>query len=138
VVDHRGDLAAQVRAIAPEGVRWLFTSHSRHQEHLYSTIVRPFGCVVAIDDGPRDVAPLKDKSIGWLWELMFTDPLHLPGSQHQQWILDEVAAMVDSGAIRPTATENHGAISADSLRSAHALVETGRAVGKVVLEGWVL
>lgn len=136
VVDHRGDLAAQVHDLAPSGVRWLFTAHSQHQERLYAQLVQPFGRVVAIDDGPRDVAPLKGKSVGWLWELMFTDPLHLPHSQHQRWILDEVSALVESGAVRPTVTENHGPISADGLRAAHAAVETGRAVGKIVLEGW--
>lgn len=138
VVDHRGDLAAQLHELAPAGVHRLFTSHSEHQERLYARIVRPFGRIVAIDDGPRDVAPLKDKSIGWLWELMFTDPLHLPASQHQRWILDEVAALVEAGAVRPTVTENHGPISVDSLRAAHAAVEAGRAVGKVVLEGWAV
>ncbi|MGH1550437.1 alcohol dehydrogenase catalytic domain-containing protein [Leifsonia poae] len=74
VVDHHGDVVSQVHALAPTGVDWLFTSHSEHQEAVYARLVRPFGSVVAIDDGPRDVAPLKDKSIGWLWELMFTDP----------------------------------------------------------------
>lgn len=136
VVDHRGDLVEQVRALVPEGVRWLFTSHSRHQEAVYARVVRPFGRIVAIDDGPRDVAPLKDKSIGWLWELMFTDPLHLPDSHHQAWILDQVAALVEAGAVRPTVTSDLGSISAESLRRAHAAVESGRTVGKIVLEGW--
>lgn len=136
VVDHRGDLAAQLTTIAPHGVTWLFTAHSHHQEALYAEIVAPFGRIVAIDDGPRDVAPLKAKSIGWLWELMFTDPQHLPDSHHQQWILDQVAELVESGAVRPTLTANLGPISAASLRDAHAAIETGRTVGKVVLEGW--
>ncbi|MFD7310402.1 zinc-binding alcohol dehydrogenase family protein [Promicromonospora sp. NPDC059942] len=136
VVDHKADLAAQVHALAPQGVRWLFTAHSEHQERLYASIVEPFGRIVAIDDGPRDVSPLKDKSIGWLWELMFTDPLHLPQSHHQRWILDQVSALVDSGQVRPTVTENLGPISVGSLRRAHTAIETGRAVGKIVLEGW--
>lgn len=136
VVDHRRDLAAQIPRVAPEGVDWLFTAHSQQQERLYADVVAPFGRIVAIDDGPRDVAPLKAKSIGWLWELMFTDPQHLPESRHQQWILDQVAGLVDSGAVRPTVTETFGPISAESLRRAHAAIETGRTVGKVVLEGW--
>jgi len=136
VVDHRGDLAAQIQAIAPQGVSWLFTAHSQHQEALYAKIVAPFGRIVAIDDGSRDIAPLKAKSIGWLWELMFTDPQHLPESHHQQWILNQVAALVESGAVRPTVTANLGPISAASLRHAHEAIETGRTVGKIVLEGW--
>lgn len=136
VVDHKADLAAQVLELSPRGVRWLFTAHSEHQENLYARIVAPFGSIVAIDDGPRDIASLKAKSIGWLWEFMFTDPLYLPESHHQQWILDQVAALVESGEVRPTATESFGPISAESLRAAHAAIETGRTVGKIVLEGW--
>ncbi len=136
VVDHKGDLAEQVLALAPDGVDWVFTSHSRGQEALYAKLVRPFGRVVAIDDGPRDVAPLKAKSIGWLWELMFTDPLHVPGSEHQRWILDQVAALVDEGAVRPTVTDDFGPLTPESLRRAHAAVESGRTVGKIVLSGW--
>ncbi|GAA2231537.1 zinc-binding alcohol dehydrogenase family protein [Herbiconiux moechotypicola] len=136
VVDHKDDLAAQVLGLAPGGVDWVFTSHSHAQEELYARFVRPFGKVVAIDDGPRDVAPLKGKSIGWLWELMFTDPLHLPTSQHQHWILDQVAALVDAGTVHPTVTDDLGPLSPDSLRRAHAAVESGRTVGKIVLSGW--
>lgn len=136
VVDHNHDLTAQVLTLAPEGVHWVFSSHSRDQEGLYAKIVRPFGNVVGIDDGPRDVAPFKAKSIGWLWELMFTDPLHVPGSEHQRWILDQVADLVDDGAVRPTVTEDLGPLSPESLRRAHAAVEAGRTVGKIVLSGW--
>lgn len=138
VVDHNGDLAAQVHALAPHGVRWLFTAHSQGQEALYARIVAPFGEIVAIDDGKRDISVLKSKSIGWLWELMFTDPVHRPGSEHQRWILDQVAQLVDAGAVRPTVTDDRGPISAESLRLAHAAVETGRSVGKVVLSGWAV
>ncbi|WP_433675355.1 zinc-binding alcohol dehydrogenase family protein [Microbacterium gorillae] len=136
VVDHHGDLASQVQALAPRGVSWLFTAHSSGQVETYARVVAPFGTIVAIDNGPRDVSPLMQKSIAWLWELMFTDPLFLPDSRHQQWILDQVAGLVDSGVVRATSTTNLGTISADSLERAHAAIATGRTVGKIVLEGW--
>ena len=43
VVNHRGDLAQQVLAIAPGGVDWLFTAHTPGQVATYAEIVRPFG-----------------------------------------------------------------------------------------------
>jgi len=43
---------------------------------------------------------------------------------------------VDGGRIRSTASENFGAINAANLRRAHALIESGRAQGKVVLQGF--
>lgn len=137
VVDHRTDLAPQVLAIAPDGVDWLFTAYSQGQVETYAAVVRPFGHVVAIDDGPRDVAPLKGKSIAWHWELMFTRPLHqTPDMVEQHRLLNRVADLVDEGRICTTTTTTLTPISAESIREAHALVESGRQVGKVVVHGW--
>ncbi|GMA25442.1 hypothetical protein GCM10025864_32010 [Luteimicrobium album] len=136
-VDHRsGDLGEQVLALAPDGVRWVFTSHSAGQVETYARVVAPFGAVVAIDDGPRDVAPLKERSIAWHWEFMFTDPLHAPRSTRQGAILDAVADLVDAGVVRPTVTTTLGPLAVDTLREAHRLVETGHVTGKVVVAGW--
>jgi len=136
-VDHRGDLAEQVLALVPGGVDWLFTAHSDGQIETYAEVVRPFGQIVAIDDGPRDVSPLKAKSIGWLWELMFTRPLNQTADMvEQHHLLDQVADLVDDGRLRPTATHTLSPITADTLSEAHQIVGGGRTLGKVVLQGW--
>lgn len=137
VVNHRDDLTAQVLAAAPDGVDWLFTAHSEGQIETYAQIVRPFGHIVAIDDGPRDVFPLKGKSIAWHWELMFTRPLQqTPDMIEQHRLLNMVADLVDQGRIHTTATMTLTPISPEKLREAHAAVENGRTVGKVVVHGW--
>ena len=41
---------------------------------------------------------------------------------------------MDSGLLRTTMTANLGPLSADSLRRAHAQLESGTTIGKVVLE----
>jgi hypothetical protein len=43
---------------------------------------------------------------------------------------------VDAGLVRSTVAEHFGAINAANLKRAHALIESGRARGKVVLEGF--
>lgn len=136
-VDHRGDLRAQVLSLAPSGVDWLFTAHSQNQIGLYAQIVRPFGQITAIDDGPRDIEPLKGRSITWHWEFMFTRPVQQTAdliAQHR--LLDAVARLVDDGRLRTNVTTTLTPISAATLREAHALVETGRMLGKVVAHGW--
>lgn len=136
VVDHHGDLAAQVRAAAPEGVDAVVTAHSAGQVPLYADLLKPFGAVVAIDD-PRtlDVVPLKAKSIAWHWELMFTRPVQqTPDLVEQHHLLDRVAALVDEGRVRSTATTHLQGLTPATLREAHRLVETGRTIGKVVVE----
>ena len=132
-VDHHGDLAAQVLELAPGGVDWLFTAHSADQVPTYARIVAPYGHVVAIDGGPRDVAPLSARSIAWHWELMFTAPLHQPDSRHQHEILEQVAALLDEGRLRPITATVLRPFDAATLREGHRLVETGRTVGKVVV-----
>ncbi len=132
-VNHHGDLAAQVLRLAPDGVHWLFTAHSSGQIETYARIVKPFGHIVAIDDGPRDVAPLKPKSIAWHWEFMFSTPLHAPESTHQHEILDQIATLVDAGKVRPTTRTVLRPVSAETIREGHRLVESGRVIGKVVI-----
>ena len=137
VVNHRDGLTAQVLAVAPDGVDWLFTAHSKGQIETYAQIVRPFGHIVAIDDGPRDVFPLKDKSIAWHWELMFTRPLQQTLDMiGQHRLLNVVADLVDQGRIRTTGTTTLAPISPDTLREGHELVESGRTVGKVIVHEW--
>lgn len=136
-VNHHEDLATQVLTLAPHGVDWLFTAHSEGQLETYAQIVRPFGQVVAIDDGSRDVSPLKSKSISWHWELMFTRALYQTADMIEQHrLLNKVADLVDQGQIRTTVTSTLTPISAKNLRHAHELIESGRTLGKLVLTGW--
>lgn len=136
-VNHHEDLAAQVLTLAPHGVDWLFTAHSEGQLETYAQIVHPFGQVVAIDDGSRDVSPLKSKSISWHWELMFTRALYQTADMIEQHrLLNKVADLVDQGQIRTTVTSTLTPISAKNLRHAHELIESGRTLGKLVLTGW--
>lgn len=137
VVDHHRDLVPQVSAIAPDGVDWVFTAHSEGQIPTYAEIVRPFGDIVAIDDGPRDVSPLKARSIAWHWELMFTrSQQQTPDMLRQHAILDKVAALVDAGRLSTTTTTRLSPISPATLREAHSRIESGRTMGKVTIEGW--
>ncbi|MFT0846861.1 zinc-binding alcohol dehydrogenase family protein [Actinomycetaceae bacterium L2_0104] len=137
VVDHHGDLENQVLSIAPGGVDWIFTAHSSGQVDVYERIVAPFGHIVAIDDGPRDVSPLKRKCVSWHWEFMFTRPMHqTPDMIEQHRLLNRVAELAEEGRVRSTLTQVLSPLNAANLRRAHELVESGRTVGKVVLDGW--
>jgi NADPH:quinone reductase-like Zn-dependent oxidoreductase len=51
-------------------------------------------------------------------------------------LLDEVAALVDAGVIQTTVGEHFGRINAANLKRAHALLQTGKARGKIILEGF--
>lgn len=134
VVDHH-DLVDAVRAHGVEEVDWVLSPHSQGNVEAFAELVRPFGHIVALDEPEGlDLLPLKPKSIAWHWELMFTRPMFETDdmSEHKH-LLARVAALVDEGRVRPTATEYVHDFSATGLRRAHERVETGRMTGKIVV-----
>jgi zinc-binding alcohol dehydrogenase family protein len=137
VVDHHGALAEQVLQVAPEGVDYVFSPYSRGNLEAFAEMLKPRGQITAIDDpGLLDLKPLKPKSISWHWEYMFTRPLFDTGDASQHELLQRVAAMIDAGTLRTTMTEQLGPITAQTLREAHARVESGSMIGKIVLAGF--
>ena len=140
VVDHARPLAAQVSAIPGlPPVRWIFSTHtSRDSWAELARIVAPQGRIGLIDDPePLDLRLVKLKSVSIHWEAMFTRPMFATADMiRQHEILCEIAGLVDAGQLRATATQAYGTIRADNLRRAHAAIEAGRVVGKIVLEGF--
>ena len=51
-------------------------------------------------------------------------------------LLSEVARLVCAGPIRTTMRQNLGPINAANLKRAHALIESGTTIGKIVLVGF--
>jgi NADPH2:quinone reductase len=138
-VDHRGDLPASARATGAGDPRFIFaTTHSDLHWKAMVDLVAPQGAIVMIDDPePIDVRDLKRKAASLHWELMFTRALfQTPDMIEQHRLLAEVSRLVDAGTLRTTMAEQLGAITPKNLKLAHALLESGMARGKVVLEGW--
>jgi NADPH:quinone reductase-like Zn-dependent oxidoreductase len=99
--------------------------------------MNPQGHITLIDNFDDSIAPFKPKSITVSWEMMFTRSLFQTADMDAQHrLLKEVSAMVDAGALRTTLTHVGGPLTAANLRLAHERVETGRAIGKTVLEGF--
>ena len=133
VIDHH-DLHAQALRVARNGVDYIFSPHSRGNVETFAEIIRPFGHIAAIDEPEGlDLLALKAKSVAWHWELMFTRSMFGYDMIAQQRLLTDAAAMVDRGELRTTMTTTIDTFTADDLRRAHRLVETGDMVGKVVI-----
>jgi zinc-binding alcohol dehydrogenase family protein len=134
VVSHHGDLVANVRQVAPDGVNYILSPFSAGQVEGFAELLVPGGEVTAIDEPEgMDLLPLKAKSLTWHWELMFTRPLFAPEDTAQHELLEAVARLVDEGALRATLTERLAPINASTLRRAHQLVEGGGRHGKIVI-----
>jgi NADPH2:quinone reductase len=138
VLDHSKDLVGQARKLGLRFGHIFSTTHSdRHWDALVE-ILAPQGRICMIDDPePIDVRKLKQKSGALFWELMFTRPVFgTRDMEAQHRILTEVSRMLDAGRLRSTLAENFGRIEAKNLMRAHALLESGKSRGKIVLEGF--
>jgi len=139
IIDHSQPLSVGLKAAGIDAVDYVAALNQTRQH--YPEIIEsltPQGALAAIDDmAGLDVMKLKSKSISLHWELMFTRPLYQTADLAEQGrLLAEVAQLVDAGRICTTAHTAMGPINARNLRRAHALIESGRSLGKVVLAGF--
>nr|WP_318381020.1 zinc-binding alcohol dehydrogenase family protein [uncultured Enterobacter sp.] len=139
VIDHSKPFGEELARIGVKHVTHVASLNSteQHYQQLIDALI-PQGKLALIDDPETlDARPLKAKSISLHWEFMFTRSMFETDdiiAQHQ--LLTRVAALIDEGVIKTTLGEHFGAINAENLRKAHTLLETQRAVGKIVLEGF--
>jgi len=139
VIDHKKPLAEQLKAIShPQVALIAGISGTDTSFPQIEPIIAPFGKFALIDDPKSlDVMPLKRKAASVHWESMFTRAIfQTPDMIGQHKLLNEVSAMVDGGLIVTTAAQELSPINAANLRKAHAQIESGTTIGKVVLEGW--
>lgn len=139
VIDHSKPIAQEIEQLALGAPGFVFST-TNTKDHIGEIInlIAPQGRFGLIDDPEAlDVVPFKRKSVSVHWELMFTRSLfQTKDMQEQHNLLNEVSRLVDAGKIRSTVTESLGAINAANLKKAHALIESGRTKGKLVLAGF--
>lgn len=140
VIDHSKPLSEELERLGIGQVSHVasLTQTDRHYEQLIEAL-RPQGRLALIDDPeqPLDVMKLKRKSLSLHWELMFTRSLFQTDDMIEQHrLLERVSRLIDDSVLRTTLGEHFGRIEAANLRRAHALLESGKAKGKIVLEGF--
>lgn len=140
VVNHAMPLPEQLASLGLTGaVQYIFSTHTDAANWAQmAAFITPQGRIALIDDPePLDLRVMKLKSISIHWEAMFTRPMFgTPDMIRQHEILNLISEQVDAGRVRATAQQNFGTINAANLRRAHAAIETGRVVGKIVLSGF--
>jgi zinc-binding alcohol dehydrogenase family protein len=102
-------------------------------------LIAPQGGILLIvgNKAPLNVDAVRLKSAMICFELMFTRPrFGTPDMIEQHKLLNTVADWLDAGKLKGTLTETLSPINAANLRKAHARVESGTMVGKLVLKGW--
>jgi len=142
VIDHSKTMAEELRAIQAPPITHIaaLNETDRHWPAIAEIITAGGKIGVITNHDSLDATPLRAKSASLHWEdvvtrMAFGTPADLI-AHHR--ILEEVSSLADAGVIRSTATKMLRPFSAASLREAHVLVESGRMLGKVVIEGFSL
>jgi NADPH2:quinone reductase len=139
VIDHAKPFTEQLSSIGFSRVN-LIASLTATDQHYPAVVdvLAPQGKFGVIDDpNSLDARPLKQKAASLHWEFMFARSLfNTPDILEQHNLLNKVAELVETGVIRTTADNELGTINATNLRKAHALIESGRSRGKIVLAGF--
>lgn len=139
IVDHTKPLTAQIEALGIGAVTHVASLNSTDSYfESYTEILAPFGKIAMIDDPEAlDITKLKMKSLSLHWEFMFARSMFNAADMiEQSHLLNHVAELIDNGHIKTTLGQHMGAINAENMRAAHAALEEGRAIGKIVLEGF--
>jgi zinc-binding alcohol dehydrogenase family protein len=139
VIDHTKPLSQELKRIGIDNVDYIVSLNQTdsHWAEIVESIA-PQGKIALIDDPDAiDVRMLKRKSASLHWEFMYTRSMFATDDMIRQHdLLNRVASLIDAGTIRTTVGEFFGKINAQNLKKAHALIETNKAKGKIVLEGF--
>lgn len=144
VVDHTQPLKPQIDALIENNKIGQITHIASLNStdiyfETYTELLVPFGRIAMIDDPaePLDVMKMKSKSLSLHIEFMYARSMHAAEDMiEQSRLLNRVADLVDQGYIRTTIGKNLGVINAENLKAAHTELESGRSIGKLVLEGF--
>lgn len=139
VIDHSQPLTDELQRLGIADVTHV-ASLTHTDLHLPQIVeaLQPQGRLALIDDpASLDISLLKRKSLSLHWEFMYTRSLYqTPDMIAQHHLLNRVAELIDKGVLKTTLGEHYGQINAQNLRRAHAFIESGKAKGKIVLEGF--
>ncbi|KMQ61382.1 NADPH:quinone reductase [Chryseobacterium angstadtii] len=137
VVNHH-DLAEEVKEAGFETVDFIVDFVNVNQYwNDFVQLIKPQGRIGSISDPgqPVDLRLLKGKSVSFHWELMFTrSTFQTDDMEEQHKILDKVAELIDNGTLQTTLGKMYTGFTADHLKAAHELQESGKAIGKTVIK----
>lgn len=135
VVDHHQDLVAQLKDKKIDTVDYIlvFTAVDPHWEEIVQ-LIKPFGKIVAITSVNSNLNDLKEKSVDFKWEYMFTKTIFNVNAATQGKYLANIAEWVDSGRIKTTLSQELSGLTLANIKKGTELVEQGKVHGKLVIK----
>lgn len=138
VINHRESLVDQIKALGTQP-RYVATLNGT-EEHFPAIVelIKPRGHIALIDDPQSlDINSIKPKALSFSWEFMFTRSMfQTEDIEKQHDLLNRISELIDGGTLISTVRNNLGKISVQTLKEAHVQQESGRVIGKNVLNGF--
>ncbi|MDN5214807.1 zinc-binding alcohol dehydrogenase family protein [Fulvivirgaceae bacterium BMA12] len=136
VVNHR-DLKAELDKIGHGEVDYIldFVDINGYWETI-AEIIKPQGHIVSItgSSDPLNLVLLKSKSVSFSWELMYTRSMFTTDDMDKQHhILNNIADLLEDGSLKTTLTTTLEGFTAENLKKAHQMQESGKTIGKTVI-----
>lgn len=137
VINHRESLVDQIKTL---GLEPRYVASLNGTEGHFSAIVdliKPRGHIALIDDPQNlEINQIKPKALSFSWEFMFARSMfQTEDMEKQHELLNRVSELIDSGNLQSVVTRNLGKLNVETLRKAHMLQESGRVIGKNVING---
>ncbi|WP_191565622.1 zinc-binding alcohol dehydrogenase family protein [Metabacillus idriensis] len=138
VINHHNPIKDELNRIDMKEVDYIFCLNNtdQHWEGM-SEVIKPQGmiCSIVENKDPLDLNLLKSKSITFVWEFMFTRAMYQTEDMRKQHLLlNTISELIDQGIIRTTLNQTLSPINAENIKKAHQAVESGKTIGKIVLE----
>ncbi|KAG2179188.1 hypothetical protein INT43_002038, partial [Umbelopsis isabellina] len=135
-INHRKPLKEQIDALGATVDYALICYDTNKYLGELCEIVQPLGQITSIVEVDSNM-PLQGgmlKAISFHWEFMFSKPMHNVDLLSQGLALDKIAQFVDSGKLKRLDTKVYDNLTLENLKAAHEALESGKAIGKIVLE----
>lgn len=140
VINHYEPFPPQLKALGLNEVDYIYCLNTTDGHWLNMVeVIKPQGLICGIVDTANEVNLnlLKPKSAGFVWEFMFTRSLFQTEDMIRQHdILNEISCLIDEGILKTTVGTVLSPINAANLMKAHELLESGKTIGKIVIEGF--
>lgn len=137
VVNHQ-DLINEVRNAGYQFIDFIvdFVDINLYWDSIVE-LIKPQGHIASItgNNGQIQLNKLKNKSVSFSWEYMFTRSMFETDdmiTQHD--ILNKLADLFDKGILKSTLNTTLMGLNADNFKQAHQQLESGKTIGKIVIK----
>lgn len=136
VINHYVDMLQQFSSHQLTAPDYIFCLQNTDQYfETMAELIAPQGTICTIVEvNHPNLDLLKSKSAGLVWEFMFTRAMYQTTDMVKQYeLLTEISQLIDQQKLKSTLQHDFGMLSAASLTEAHQLLESGKAIGKIVM-----